>query len=324
MAKVILQPCANDLAFDHFEHTVGKTVPIQSISMFLGPKQLDQLKMIYPDGECYVWGVEPKKGGNIKQWEKISPGDIAFFARHKQIFASGSVTMKLHNRPLALYLWNQNGEGSTWEYIYFLKEIKVLTTPVELFNQAVRYMANKSVQGFSVLDAERSELALEFFEIPATSEDEVDSNNRQEIRKRLLALPNTDLDVQTKGRREQWLFQKWINGNKKLNTCGICLKEYPVEFITAAHIKKRSECSYEERTNLNIVMPMCRMGCDQLYEIGYISVSHGKVISLHKMTTSAAVDGYLKNIVGNQCPYYTEETIQFFEAHIKFHSPKTR
>ena len=320
MARVILQPCANLLANEHFEITINNPVSIQSISEFIAPNHLEQLMLLYPSGECNIWGVEPKKGGNIKQWEKINPGDVAFFARQMKIFASGVVTMKLHNRPLAIHRWDEGADRSTWEYIYFLKEIKTLSTPVEAFNQAVRYMTNKSVQGFSVLDVDRSELALDFFDIPATTEEDVETDNSKKLEARLRTLLTTDMDATVMARKEQYLLRKLLNGNKKVNTCGICLQEYPVQFIAAAHIKKRATCDFNERINVNIVMPMCKMGCDQLYEIGYISVAEGKVIDLHKGPTSAAVAAYLEDIVGNECHYYTEKTISFFEAHRKYHS----
>ena len=39
-----------------------------------------------------------------------------------------------------------------------------MNTPVRDFNIAVGYKVNNPIQGFSVLDADRSELALDFFE----------------------------------------------------------------------------------------------------------------------------------------------------------------
>ena len=66
--------------------------------------------------------------------------------------------------------------------------------------------------------------------------------------------------------------------NLPFNTCCIYNKKYPVSFLVAAHIKKRAECTLDEKKDfLNIVAPMCKMGCDELYEKGYIGVVDGSV-----------------------------------------------
>lgn len=64
-----------------------------------------------------------------------------------------------------------------------------------------------------------------------------------------------------------------------MHTCGICNKEYPINLLITAHIKKQTHCTFEEKLDYkNIVMPMCKMGCDDLYEKGYIFIRDGKVM----------------------------------------------
>jgi hypothetical protein len=63
-------------------------------------------------------------------------------------------------------------------------------------------------------------------------------------------------------RHVNFKYQKYVD-------CGICHREFPISFLVAAHVKKRSECSDEERRDYkHITMPMCKFCCDDLYEKG--------------------------------------------------------
>ncbi|GIN91112.1 hypothetical protein J22TS1_21630 [Siminovitchia terrae] len=54
--------------------------------------------------------------------------------------------------------------------------------------------------------------------------------------------------------------------------------EFPISFLIASHIKNRSFCKNEKKPDYkNILVPMCKFGCDDLFEKGYISVINGKI-----------------------------------------------
>lgn len=86
--------------------------------------------------------------------------------------------------------------------------------------------------------------------------------------------------------------------------------------LVTAHIKKRSECNKQEKLDYkNIVMPMYKFGCDDLYEKGYIYVQDGKVkINTHKWITDDLKEE-LNKIADCKCEYYNEHTKQYIEAH---------
>lgn len=320
MRKIILQPCANKLAFEHFEKTVEKSVLLASFRNII-PKYMRELRAIYPKGKCTVWGVEPKTGINVKHWAQIKAGDVAFFSRNKKIFASGIVTMTMHNKALAKHLWGKNSQKSTWEYIYFLSDINKLEIPVSDLNSAVGRKLTSNVQGFNVLNEDKSQRALALLDLDIPIEEEELSEG--DLIQRLADLLNTEKDVVTKTRLEQEILRKILHGHKKINTCGICNKKYPVSFLVTAHIKKRARCTMEERKNKHIVMPMCKMGCDELFEKGYISVSKGKVVAVKKKPSSDSVREYLTGIIGNECSYYTDDTSDFFAWHYGDHTKKS-
>src|SRR5690606_36429304 len=94
-------------------------------------------------------------------------------------------------------------------------------------------------------------------------------NNYETYKKRLKKLQGrTDISVKEKQRREQSILRDWLFKNKESEDCAICGETYSIHSLAAAHKKKRSICSEEERTDPNIVMPVCVFGCDHLYEDG--------------------------------------------------------
>jgi hypothetical protein len=83
-----------------------------------------------------------------------------------------------------------------------------------------------------------------------------------------------DLDraVQTARRVEQSYLRRALFSGP-IAPCDLCGREFEVEFLVAAHIKKRAKCSDLERRDVaHVVMSACRFGCDELFERGYISV----------------------------------------------------
>ena len=67
---------------------------------------------------------------------------------------------KIHNRELAESLWRLNDDGSAWEFMYFLQDLRSLDIPYEAFNRAAGYSLNNVIQGFSVLSDSKSQAVL--------------------------------------------------------------------------------------------------------------------------------------------------------------------
>lgn len=74
-------------------------------------------------------------------------------------------------------------------------------------------------------------------------------------------------------RREQTLLRGLLAGGRQAADCALCGWEFPVQLLVAAHIKKRSLFSGGERRDLrHVAMLACALGCDALYEAGWITV----------------------------------------------------
>ncbi|MGN7352371.1 MULTISPECIES: HNH endonuclease [unclassified Paenibacillus] len=318
MSKVILQPSGNKDAREHYEDTIQNPVPIEVLSEYLPEETLDQVKTFYPDGLLPTWGVTPGKNNvNVSKWEKIQTGDVTVFSANGQIFASGVVVMKLRHKELAAKLWGYDGSGQTWEYVYFLDEIKQHNIPYIDFNRTVGYADNYIIQGFNVLREELSERMLLSFDMK--SEIYLPDVSPEEYEEEVLLFEDHDsLDTHRtgKGRKEQPFLRKQLFKNKKVGSCGICGNQYPVDLLVAAHIKKRSKCSREERLDYkNIVIPMCKFGCDDLFEKGYIIVVDGKVLRNSKKFYTPHLLEKVVQIENKECRHWNENTQVYFDWH---------
>tara|TARA_R110001599_G_scaffold67867_4_gene191404 strand:+ start:32597 stop:33505 length:909 start_codon:yes stop_codon:yes gene_type:complete len=115
-------------------------------------------------------------------------------------------------------------------------------------------------------------------------------------------------------RNEQGFLRSYLFSSSRYADCCICKERYPVEFLVAAHIKKRSLCSYEEKRDLkNIVVSMCKFGCDELYERKHISVVEGLVVSNDREVYSEALNNYRNKIVNNNCAAFNDDNRKYFE-----------
>ena len=125
-------------------------------------------------------------------------------------------------------------------------------------------------------------------------------------------------------RREQGFLRKHLFGRRTRSTCGLCQREVPTQLLVVAHIKKRAVCTEVERCDYqNIVMPMCKLGCDDLYEHGFITVADGVIrvnSNLKALMTGAALD-YALSLDGQPCSKWNDTSAPYFRWH---HDDSTR
>lgn len=320
--SIILQPCANKEARQHYNDTVNTSkLKLEDIKDFISTIDYDKLSKIYSDGKVKVWGVVES---NINNWNKISIGDISLFAANNRFFSSGVVCYKMKSNDLAEKLWGSDKSNKTWGLIYFLDEITNLSIPYTVFNKLVGYKENYIVQGFSVLNEEKSNLFLSFF--PLNSDRYLDTSMSEE---KYYNDIDKEIDIEGLGenlnvvsnayrRKEQGLFRKFLLGDSYNGECAICGRELPVEFMWCSHIKKRSYCSKDEKLDYkgNIV-PMCKLGCDDLFEKGYIGVNGNGIVSILKLTGNGTMDKIINELSGKRCSYFNEYRKKYFDYHYK-------
>ena len=237
-------------------------------------------------------------------------------AKEGAVFASAVTTYKIHSHALASQLWGFDNKGNTWEYIYFLSEVKNQHIPYKELNKVIPYNENYVIQGFSLLDEEKSINVLKAFDLE--SETYFPNIDTEELFKELKNEDNLETKSTTTGRKEQSAIRRLLFRNKPTGTCCICNKEYPVKFLWAAHIKKRAKCSLDEKKDLeNIAAPMCKFGCDELYEKGYIGVKDGSVTQIKDNELTDNLQSYINSIADNSCSSWNDNTKHYFDWHYK-------
>ena len=121
----------------------------------------------------------------------------------------------------------------------------------------------------------------------------------------------------TAERGEQARLRRVVFGAAERARCAICGDEYPVAFLRAAHIKRRSACSDEERRDLsNVAMPACLFGCDSLFELGYVAVNPDGVIAVSPASLDdPALGPRLDSLAGRRCETATAGRRGYYEWH---------
>lgn len=313
----MLQPAGQAEGTIHYTDTVENPVNLSRLAEFLSPDEVSDLKSMYPDGVVPTWGVtRGKTGSNATKWEKISRGDLALFSRSGGIFSCGVVTMKTHNASLASRLWKTNTDGDTWEYVYFIDEVRPMSLSYEEFNRVVGYKPNNVIQGFTVLNEVRSERVLESLGLWSESHSDVMREEYVDIVSGFDPSKPLDSEVIVKRRKEQSFLRSRLFGNRRDADCCICGRTLSVDLLVAAHVKKRSVCTTEEMRDWDhIVVPMCYLGCDRLYEKGYLTVERGSVRVQKDMSFPESVRSVLDGLDGRSCPHWSNQTEPYFKWH---------
>ena len=142
-----------------------------------------------------------------------------------------------------------------------------------------------------------------------------DKSFKRNFRTALETLTETDsLYKSAISRKEQASLRVHLFGNKKKIGCALCHKVLPVNLMIAAHIKPRKYCSHNERVDLNIVMPACKIGCDDLFEKGYLMVGKDGFIKknpFHEYPSS--LEEFMAQYDQKKCTFYKKETENYFE-----------
>ncbi|GLZ39043.1 hypothetical protein [Actinokineospora sp. NBRC 105648] len=118
-------------------------------------------------------------------------------------------------------------------------------------------------------------------------------------------------------RTEQSALRSLLIGGVEVADCALCGHSFPVGMLVAAHIKKRSVCTPEERADLkNVAMLACALGCDRLFEDGHVAVGPDGVILVAEPTgVTGRLADLLAELRGGACSAHRPSTEQYFAWH---------
>jgi len=316
--QLVLQPCGDSDAVEHYVDTIQNPIPLARILPFLLPAERDRVSAAFGRAVA-VWGVTPGKNQiNAKKWARMQLGDVAMLYRNKRFFFKGEVAYKIHSPDLARELWQERTDGVTWEYVFFLTDLEQIDIDVVRFNTAARYKPNNIIQGFNVLPSDLSEAIMEALDLEPSVGAILPAES--EILAAMRALENLegdlDLPASTRRRAEQALLRKIRFGGKKVDACSICARVLPVDLLVIGHIRKRHSCDATQKRDGANVMPVCLLGCDKLFENGYIYVdSSGVIEASHIAKGNPQLDSVINSLVGKTCLSWTPASAPYFRWH---------
>jgi hypothetical protein len=128
---------------------------------------------------------------------------------------------------------------------------------------------------------------------------------------------DSDVEGFNKARAEQQDLRRHLIAGRPSAGCSLCGRELPINLLIAAHIKPRSQCTEVERRDFQTVaMLVCSLGCDALFEWGYITVDDkGIIVSLRPTTTPHAAQA-VTDLLGRACSAHTAATAGHFASHM--------
>jgi hypothetical protein len=125
----------------------------------------------------------------------------------------------------------------------------------------------------------------------------------------------TDSLAWAKARREQAALREHHLAGAAVARCALCDNELPAKLLVAAHIKPRRDCTDAERRDFaNIAMLVCTLGCDALFEWGYVIVNSKGEIRPGLRAAQPAVRGAVDDLAGRKCSRFNARTAAHFAA----------
>ena len=246
-----------------------------------------------------LWAPLEDKGGNKQpSWEsldQVKQGDVVFHFAKKMVRGISLVTSESRIAEIRIRdrgQWQDLGreievEAQDFDFTIDLDEIPLefrvgsesgIDTPFDKNGKVKQgYLFKLPQQGAQFL---LTRLNL------VNSEDERSLDNQV---KELLGdfSGGTDKPITGTFRREQRALRQHLIGNKKSGMCGVCGRSLSSNLLVASHIKPRNECTEKERIDPSVVMLACVLGCDSLFDKGFIYIDQSGTI---KVTSKS--DGY--------------------------------
>ncbi|MEX5271501.1 hypothetical protein [Kocuria sabuli] len=261
-------------------------------------------------------GVEPLPRLQIQH---MRPGDLVFHYDSPWLRAVSVVTQKWQPapRPIGYY-----GEEEGW-LVRVKPQITGLTIRLERVAELITHgrLGPLTYQGAlapkyisRLTDDEGRRLLHEVQVPPPPSLEDPDS---------FLGRPETTWDEQgteAQGlamiRREQAHLRQHLLQGRSAAPCAICGMESPARLLIAGHIKPRYLCTEAERTDFDAAaMLVCALGCDALFEWGYIVVDASGQICRGRPAETTALETAVNRLIGRPCAAYRAATAINFEAH---------
>ncbi len=217
-------------------------------------------------------------------------------------------------RPYSSETWNNDGRILDVDYVAFDLPVRLDELPLEVRLLEPKPHAAFTSKGrvnqgyFYPVSMGLARAALDIAGIDLAS-------NLDEEPLRINGL--SDREGLARIRVEQPLIRRRLLAGRPEAPCGLCGDMFATDYLVAAHIKRRADCSERERADVNVVMLACKFGCDAAFELGHLRVKDDGTIVVLGPTSSAR---RLAALEGRVAGAFTTETRKNFRAHRHTHA----
>ncbi len=128
----------------------------------------------------------------------------------------------------------------------------------------------------------------------------------------------TDAVTIARRRREQAHLRAYLLGQRAAASCDICGREFPAGLLVAAHIVPRAVTDDEHRKDFAaIAMLACSLGCDDLFERGYVVVDEAGVVRRGRTAETSSLVSVVDQLADGLCTAHSDRTAAEFAAHAR-------
>lgn len=131
-------------------------------------------------------------------------------------------------------------------------------------------------------------------------------------------LGETDAETISRRRREQARLRAHLLGRRVSANYDICGRGLPAALLVAAHIIPRAVSDNEHRKDFaSIAMLSCSLGCDDLFERGYVVVDEAGVVRGGRAGETPSLASAIDQLTSRGCTAHNERTAADFAAHAR-------
>ncbi len=311
--QLLLFPTSSKLKYINYVQTIEYSLNINEIIEICDKKNVKILKEI-KSKSIHLWGVpDGHNNKDLENWKKSKVGDNCLFYRDKKFFSKSKIILKLVDENIASRFLVKTTKGDLSKNIFILEPSSEISITNYRFNKALN-KTNSPLNSFKIENIKNRNLLKEL----GISNLKTMTGRREDFyQSRLHELEKLDgIKSQAKIRLEQDIFSEFLFSDCSNSKCAICSRSYPNSIMVAGHIKKRSLSSDIERRNLNNVMPVCKMGCDDLFERGYIYINKkGRIKRNNEKEVTSDLKQYLDIIVDKKSWFFNKNNAIFFDQH---------
>lgn len=126
-----------------------------------------------------------------------------------------------------------------------------------------------------------------------------------------------DLDATVVGRRrvEQALLRRMLLAQRSSAPCAFCGRVLPADLLVAAHLQRRSGLTRTEKLDFRAIAVLaCTLGCDALYEQGYLGVDDAGLVTVAGVPPGPLAE-HLAYLDGRACTEFTPARARYFARH---------